>query len=44
MLRYSVNTAGLKTVSWLGLFGIIILTFVLIFKLTLRAPEKRDKG
>ena len=44
MLRYSVNTAGLKTVSWLGLLGIIILTFVLIFKLTLRAPEKRDKG
>jgi tetratricopeptide (TPR) repeat protein len=44
MLRYSVNTAGLKTVSWLGLLGIIILTFVLIFKLTLRAPEKKDKG
>jgi hypothetical protein len=44
MLRYSVNTAGLKTVSWLGLLGIIIVTFVLIFKLTLRAPEKRDKG
>ena len=44
MLRYSVNTAGLKTVSWLGLLGIIILTFVLIFKLTLRAPKKRDKG
>ena len=42
MLRYSVNTAGLKTVSWLGLFGIIILAFVLIFKLTLQAPEKRD--
>lgn len=44
MQRYSVNTASLKTVSWLGLLGIIILTFVLIFKLTLRAPEKRDKG
>ena len=44
MLLYSDNTDGLKTVSWLGLLGIIILTFVLIFKLTLRAPEKRDKG
>ena len=44
MLRYSVNTASLKTVSCLGLLGIIILTFVLIFKVTLRAPEKRDEG
>ncbi|MGD9037811.1 MAG: tetratricopeptide repeat protein [Syntrophobacterales bacterium] len=44
MLRYSVNTAPLKTVSWLGLLGIIILTFVLIFRVTLRAPEKRDEG
>jgi len=44
MLRYSVNIASLKTVSWLGLLGIIILTFVLIFKLTLRKPEKRDEG
>jgi tetratricopeptide (TPR) repeat protein len=44
MLRYSINTVDPKTVSWLGLFGIIIITFVLIFKLTLRKPEKRDKG
>ena len=44
MLRYSVNIASLKTVSWLGLLGIIILSFVLIFNLTLRKPEKRDKG
>jgi len=40
---YSVNTIGLMNVSWLGLLGIIIITFVLIFKLTLRAPEKRDQ-
>ena len=44
MLRYSVNTTPLKTVSWLGLFGIIILTFVLIFRVTFRGPEKRDEG
>jgi tetratricopeptide (TPR) repeat protein len=44
MLRYSVNIADPKTVSWLGLLGIIILTFVLIFKLTLRKPEKRDRA
>ena len=44
MPGYSVNTTGLKTVSWLGLLGIIILTFALIFKLTLQAPEKKDKG
>lgn len=42
MLGYSANITSSKTVRWLGLLGIIVLTFVLLFQLTLRAPTKRD--
>jgi len=36
------NTSSPEPVGRLGLFGIIILTVVVIFKLTLPAPKKRD--
>ena len=36
------NTSDPKPVGRLGLIGIIILTVVVIFKLTLPAPKKRD--
>ena len=42
MLRYFDNTPSLVTVSRVGLVSIIILAFVVIFGLTLRAPEKRE--
>jgi tetratricopeptide (TPR) repeat protein len=41
-LRYAVDNARLENVRWLGLVGIIVLTFVVVFQLTLRAPDKRD--
>ncbi len=37
------NTSSPKPVGRMGFFGIIILLFVVIFKMTLPAPEKRDK-
>lgn len=37
------NTSSPKPVGRMGLFGIIILIFVVIFKMTLPAPKKRDK-
>ena len=40
MLRYSVDNASLKAVRRLGLVGIIVLIFVVVFQLTLRAPRK----
>ncbi|MBW1957793.1 MAG: hypothetical protein JRI63_04575 [Deltaproteobacteria bacterium] len=36
------DTPTLKIISRLGLVGIIILAFVVIFKLTLPAPQKKD--
>jgi tetratricopeptide (TPR) repeat protein len=36
------DTATLKTIGRLGLLGLIILTVVVIFKLTLPAPKKKD--
>ena len=36
------DAATLKTISRMGLLGIIILTIVVIFKLTMPAPKKRD--
>jgi tetratricopeptide (TPR) repeat protein len=36
------DTPTLKIISRLGLVGIIILVFVVIFKLTLTAPQKKD--
>jgi len=38
------DTASLKAVGRLGFLGIIILTVVVIFKLTLPAPKKKDSG
>jgi tetratricopeptide (TPR) repeat protein len=37
------NTSSPKPVGRMGLLGIIILIFVVIFKMTLPAPKKRDK-
>ena len=42
MLGYSANTAGLKTVGRLGLIILLVLTCVVIFRLNLHAPKKRD--
>ena len=42
VLRYFDNTPSLDTVSQVGLVSIIILAFVVIFGLTLRAPTKRE--
>ena len=39
---YISNTSNLKRIGSLGLFGIVIVAFGLIFKLTLRAPKKKD--
>lgn len=36
------NTSSPEPIGRLGLFGIIILIFALIFKLALPAPKKRD--
>lgn len=38
------DTASLEAVGRLGLLGIIILTVVVIFKLILPAPKKKDSG
>ena len=37
------NTSSPKPVGRMGLLGIIILIFVVIFKMTLPAPKKKDK-
>ena len=42
MLRYPNNTASLKTINRIGLLGLIILIFLLLFQITLRPPSKRD--
>lgn len=39
---YTPNADSLKTVGLFGLIGIIVISFVLIFKLGLRAPKKKD--
>lgn len=36
------DTSTLKTISRMGLVGIIVLVFVVIFKLTLPPPQKKD--
>ncbi|MFC1811631.1 tetratricopeptide repeat protein [Thermodesulfobacteriota bacterium] len=36
------DTAHLKSAGWFGLLGIIVLTFVVVFKLTIPAPNKKD--
>ncbi len=36
------DTSTLKTISRLGLLGLIVVIFIVIFKLTLPAPKKRD--
>jgi len=38
------DTSTLKTISRLGLLIVIVIIFMVIFKLTLPAPKKRDKG
>lgn len=40
LLRYSDDIPGLEAVHWLGLVGIIVVAFVLIFQVTLRRPKK----
>lgn len=40
--NYSGDTAGLKTVRRIGLLILFLLTFVVIFRLTLQAPKKGD--
>ena len=42
MLRYPNNTASPKTTSRIGLVGLIVLIFLLLFQITLRPPTKRD--
>ncbi len=37
------NTSSPKPVGRMGLFGIVILLFVVIFKITLPAPNKKDE-
>jgi len=39
---YIPNTKTLKTVRWLGLLGIIVIAFAVIFQLAIRAPRKKD--
>ncbi|MBW1754291.1 MAG: tetratricopeptide repeat protein [Deltaproteobacteria bacterium] len=39
---YTPNTESLKVVRLFGLIGIIVISFILIFKLGLRAPKKKD--
>jgi tetratricopeptide (TPR) repeat protein len=40
LLRYFDDIPSLEEVHWFGLVGIIAVAFVLIFKVTLRRPEK----
>ncbi|UCD90135.1 MAG: tetratricopeptide repeat protein [Desulfobacterales bacterium] len=42
VLRFFDDTPSLDTVSKMGLVSIIILAFVVIFRLTLRTPTKRE--
>ena len=42
MLGYSANGADLKSIRWAGLVGILILSFVVVFRLSVQAPEKKD--
>jgi len=42
MLGYSANTSDLQALRWFGFLGILILTLVVIFRLTLQAPRKKD--
>ena len=39
---YISNTSSLKRIGSMGLLGIVIVAFVLIFKLTMPPPKKRD--
>lgn len=40
LLRYFDDIPSLEAVHWLGLVGIIVVAFVLIFQVTLRRPKK----
>jgi tetratricopeptide (TPR) repeat protein len=42
MLGYSTNMASLKAVRWAGVLFIIVLTVVVVFHLSLRAPSKKE--
>jgi tetratricopeptide (TPR) repeat protein len=42
MLGYSANGADLQSIRWAGLLGILILTFVVVFRLSVQAPKKND--
>jgi tetratricopeptide (TPR) repeat protein len=42
MLGYSANGADLESIRWAGLLGILILSFVVVFRLSVQAPKKKD--
>jgi tetratricopeptide (TPR) repeat protein len=41
---YTPNTESLEAVGRLGLLGLIVISFVVIFQLKLRVPNKKDKS
>jgi tetratricopeptide (TPR) repeat protein len=43
LLRYFDDIPSLEAVHWLGLVGIIVVAFVLIFQVTLRRPKRGER-
>ena len=42
MLRYPVDSINLKGVRCIGLVAIIVIAFLVVFRITLKAPQKTD--
>ncbi len=42
MFGYPLDYGKLEALRWLGLLGIVVLTFVVIFQLRLRVPKKKE--